>query len=326
VRFRAGLLVRVNEMSVTISHVAAVGAAAVFSATLVWSLTEKCGALLTGWTWPPFILVPLVLMAALYGLGTIRMLRRTANRKSLVWSVLWFALGGISLVIALDSPLHELGEQLFWVHMTQHEILMLISAPLLVLGRPMIALLWALPRPWREAAASLGCSRTFKKGWTFISAPLWAWLVSALALWVWHIPWLFDQTLRSDWIHAAQHTTFLVTALTFWWPVLNRTPALSHGAALVYVFTTILHTSVLGALLTFAPRAWYSSYVVTAPAWHLTALEDQQIGGLIMWIPAGTLLLIVALALLVKWMNESQTKWQYTRMADLVRLSQGGVE
>jgi putative membrane protein len=145
-------------------------------------------------------------------------------------------------------------------------------------------------------------------------------------LWIWHIPFLFDQTLRSDWIHAAQHTTFLVTAVMFWWPVLNRTPALGYGGALVYVFTTILHTSVLGALLTFAPRPWYSSYILTAPAWHLSALEDQQIGGLIMWIPAGTLLLIIALMLLVKWMNESQTRWQYTRMAELGRLSQGSIE
>jgi putative membrane protein len=307
-------------------QVVAVGAAAVLSATPAWSSTETGAGLLTGWTWPPFILMPLLLAAALYGLGTIRMLRRTTNRKSFVGPIFWFALGWTSLVIALDSPLHELGEQLFWVHMTQHEILMLISAPLLVLGRPMIAFLWALPPAWRGTAAGLGHSKTFKKGWAFVSAPLWAWLASALALWLWHVPLLFDQTLRSDWIHAAQHTTFLLTAVLFWWPVLNRTPALGYGGALVYVFTTILHTSVLGALLTFAPRAWYSSYVMTAPAWHLTALEDQQIGGLIMWIPAGTLLLMVALVLLVKWIQESQTRWQYTRMAELGRLSQGGVE
>jgi putative membrane protein len=284
--------------------------------------------LLTDWTWPPFILAALVIATALYGMGTIRMLRRRAtNRTSLVRQTLYFALGWISLVLALDSPLHELGEQLFWVHMTQHEILMLISAPLLVLGRPLIVFLWALPPASRDAVAAVGRIAIFRKGWAFVSAPLPAWLVSALALWVWHIPWLFDQTLHSDWIHAAQHTTFLVTALIFWWPVINRTPALGYGGGLVYIFTTILHTSVLGALLTFAPRPWYSSYVMTAPAWHLTALEDQQIGGLIMWIPAGTLLLIVALGLLVKWLQESQTRWQYTRMAELGRMAgNGGVE
>ena len=255
------------------------------------------------------------------------MLRRTTRRQSLLRRQLWFALGWISLVIALDSPLHELGEQLFWVHMTQHEILMLISAPLLVLGRPMIAFLWALPTSWRDDGCEHWALTNFQErlelsfrphsrhGW----CPHWR-CGSGI------FPSLFDQTLRSDWIHAAQHTTFLVTALIFWWPVVNRTPALGYGGGLVYVFTTILHTSVLGALLTFAPRPWYSSYVMTAPAWHLTALEDQQIGGLIMWIPAGTLLLIVALVLLVKWMNESQTRWQYTRMAELGRLSEGGIE
>jgi len=313
-------------MTLSYFQVATAGTETLLSASRPWSLTETHSTFFAGWEWPPFVVMPLVLSAGFYGVGTFRMLRRTATRRASAWPIVWFALGWISLVIALDSPLHELGDQLFWAHMTQHEILMLVSAPLFVLGRPMIVFLWALPRAWRERAAGLGHSPTFKKAWAFVSAPLWAWLVSALALWLWHFPWLFDQTLRSDWIHAAQHTTFLITAVLFWWPVVNRIPSFGYGGALVYVFTTILHTSVLGALLTFAPRAWYSPYLVTAPAWHLTALEDQQIGGLIMWIPAGTLLLIVALVLLVKWMNESQTRWQYTRMAELGRLSQGGIE
>jgi putative membrane protein len=142
---------------------------------------------------------------------------------------------------------------------------------------------------------------------------------------MWHLPWLFDQTLHSDWIHAAQHATFFFTALLFWWPLASRKPAMGYGAGMLYVFTTALHTSVLGALLTFAPRAWYRSYVATAPLWHLTALEDQQLGGLIMWIPGGTLLLGVTLVLLVRWLNESQVRWQYSPMADLTRLSDGGV-
>ena len=114
---------------------------AVLWAMPAWSLTETGRALATDWTWPPFVWIPLLLTAVLYGIGITKMLRRTTRRRSLLWPILWFALGWISLVIALDSPLHELGEQLFWVHMTQHEILMLISAPLLVLGRPLIAFL-----------------------------------------------------------------------------------------------------------------------------------------------------------------------------------------
>jgi putative membrane protein len=313
-------------MSLTRCQFAVLAFVAVSIATPAWSRTQSGGALANEWRWPPFIVIPLLVTAALYGLGATKMLRRAGSWKSSRWPILWFALGLLSLVIALDSPLHEFGEQLFWVHMTQHEILMLISAPLLVLGRPLLPFLWALPPAWRETAARFGRSRPFKSGWQVVSAPLSAWLLSTLGLWIWHIPWLFDRTLHSDWIHAAQHTTFLVSALLFWWPLVNRTPLLGYGGGLAYVFTTILHTSVLGALLTFAQRPWYSSYVTTSPGWHLTALEDQQLGGLIMWIPAGTLLLIVALVLLVKWINESQTRWQYTRMAELTRLMDGGVK
>jgi putative membrane protein len=294
--------------------------------TATSSLTQGGAASAIHWTWPPLVVIALLLTALFYGLGIRKMLRRFGASKFLVLPILWFTLGWISLVIALDSPLHELGEQLFWVHMTQHEILMLVSAPLLVLGRPLIPFLWALSPPWRQRVTNLGRAKPFRAIWTSISVPVSAWLLSAVALWVWHVPWLFDRTLSNDWIHAAQHTTFLVTALIFWWPVMNQIPSFGYGGSLIYIFTTILHTSVLGALLTFAPRPWYSSYVITAPTWHLSALEDQQLGGLIMWIPAGTLLLIVALVLLVKWMNESQSRWQYTRLAELSRTLDEGVE
>jgi putative membrane protein len=307
-------------------QLAVLGTTAILTAKPASSLTESVTIGAGEWTWPPFVVISLLLTAVLYGVGVTKMLRRSSTRKIFVWPILWFAFGWISLVIALDSPVHEIGEQLFWVHMTQHEILMLISAPLLLLGRPLIPFLWALSPSWRERAATLSRGKLFKIPWTTVSAPFPAWLLSTLALWVWHISLLFDQTLHSDWVHAAQHTTFLMTALLFWWPLVNRTSTLGYGGGLVYVFTTILHTSVLGALLTFAPRPWYSSYVTTAPAWHFTALEDQQLGGLIMWIPAGTLLLIVALVLLVKWMNDSQTRWQYTRMAELGRLAERGIK
>jgi len=291
-----------------------------------WGITSEDAVSLSDWTWPPLIIIPLLLMAGLYAIGIVKMSRRAAGPRAHWRSILYFALSWISLLIALDSPIHEVGEQLFWVHMTQHEILMLVSAPLLVLSRPLVPFLWALSPSWRNKAASWGRSRVFRATWKSVSAPLSAWLLSALALWLWHAPWLFDLTLHSDWTHAAQHLSFFLTALLFWWPVAQQPPALGYGGGLAYVFTTALHTSVLGGLLTFAPRAWYSSYLSTAPAWHLTALEDQQIGGLIMWIPAGTLLLIVSLVLLVKWMQESQHSWQYTRMAELSRLSKGAIQ
>jgi putative membrane protein len=294
------------------------------SAAPLWADSETGTSSTANWSWPPVIVTALAMTAILYTIGTVRIVRRSTKQRLHAPAIAFFVAGWVSLLIALDSPLHEIGEQLFWVHMTQHEILMLVSAPLLVLGRPLIPFLWALPKRWRDRVASIGRARSFRTVWDGFSSAAPAWLISALGLWVWHLPWLFDKTLQSDGIHAAQHTTFLLTALLFWWPLTNPTPRFGYGAAIVYVFTTALHTSILGALLTFAPRPWYSPYVATAPLWHLTALEDQQLGGLIMWIPAGTLLIAVGLWLFVKWLNQSQVRWQYTQMAELTRLSQGG--
>src|SRR4051794_30806362 len=278
------------------------------------------------WTWPPLVIIPLILAMGLYSVGTAKMLASSARPSVRKSAVICFALGWVSLLLALDSPVHELGEQLFWVHMTQHEILMLISAPLLVGSRPLVPFLYALSPSRRKQVADLGHTRLIQSFWRAISAPIFAWLFSALALWIWHAPWLFERTLHSEWIHAAQHTSFFVSALIFWWPLANMKPSMGYGGGMLYVFTTALHTSLLGVLLTFTSRPWYASYAATAPLWHLSALEDQQLGGLIMWIPAGTLLFIVFLFLLVRWINESQARWQFTRMADLTHSSQGATE
>ena len=284
--------------------------------------TERAG----GWTWPLPVVILLLLAAALYVAGLIRMYRSNA-RSSIRWrSVACYALGWGSLVLALDSPIHEMGEQLFWVHMTQHEILMLVSAPLLVLARPLVPFLYAFSAQRRQRVANLSRTKTFRRSWNFISAPVSAWLISALALWAWHAPWLFARAIENDWLHAAQHSTFFLTALLFWWPLVNGAPSMGYGGALVYVFTTAMHTSILGALLTFARAPWYAPYMGTAPLWNLTALEDQQLGGLIMWIPAGSLLLAAFLVLLVKWMKHSQERWQYTRMAQLSGSPVGNVK
>lgn len=277
------------------------------------------------WTWPLYIALPLFATVLVYAIGLFRMRRRGAKLRRL--PILCFSAGWISLLIALDSPVHEISEQLFWVHMTQHEILMLISAPLLVLSQPGAPLLFALPESWRVRIARIGKIRIIDRAWILISAPVVAWMLHGAALWVWHAPRLFVVAIESDWVHAVQHISFLGTALLFWWTLFHKHAGrLGYGGAILYVFTTAIHSSVLGALLTFAPRVWYGPYAQTAPLWGMSGLEDQQVGGLIMWIPAGTLLTFVALALLAKWMSHSQRQWEYTRAAALMRASQGAAE
>ncbi len=299
-----------------------------------WSCTE--------WTWPAFIVAPLILTAVLYVVGLLKMsLRRSYSHPKAagnnpvsgtrwvrsrllpisLFSLICFVAGWLSLIIALDSPIHEISEQLFWVHMTQHEILMLISAPLLVLGRPLAPMLWALPLTWRKSFSALAQAGPLQEMWRVISAPVSVWILSALALLIWHAPSLFDRTLQSDVMHAAQHICFLGTALLFWWTLTVHAKRLGYGTALLFVFTTAIYASVLGALLTFANRPWYASYAGTTRAWGLSPLEDQQIGGLIMWVPGGALMLGISLILLVRWMKESQQRWHYTRTAEIFRLS-----
>jgi cytochrome c oxidase assembly factor CtaG len=272
-----------------------------------------------------YIVAPLFAVALLYIAGLTRMRQRGARLRLL--PILCFAGGWLSLLLALDSPMHEISEQLFWVHMTQHEILILVSAPLLVLSQPAAPLLLGLPERWRMPVAGVAKLSLMRRLWLWVSAPLAAWVLHGLALWAWHAPKLFVAALESDFVHAAQHISFLGTALLFWWALFHKHAGrLGYGGAIVYVFTTAIHTSVLGALLTFAPTVWYAPYAQTAPLWNLSGLQDQQLGGLIMWIPAGTLLTIVALVLLTKWLTHSQERWEYTRTAELIRASQGVAE
>jgi putative membrane protein len=215
-----------------------------------------------------------------------------------------FAAGWVALFIALLSPLDPLGGALFSAHMVQHEVMMLIAAPLLALGRPLGACVWGLPHRWRRPAWIAVRAGGVQAAVRWLSRPLVAWPVHAAALWIWHVPALFERAVRSDAVHVAQHLTFFVSALLFWWAILRPGRLReTFGLAALYVLTTAMHTSLLGALLTFAPIVWYPVYAGTAPAWGLTALEDQQLGGLIMWVPAGFVYLAIALLLFAAWLR-----------------------
>jgi cytochrome c oxidase assembly factor CtaG/cytochrome c2 len=216
-----------------------------------------------------------------------------------------FAAGWFVLGIALVSPVHRLGSTLFSAHMVQHELLMVVAAPLLVLGRPLIPFIWALPLSWRRAVGGWATFGPVQRVWVLISLPLVAWGLHAVAIWAWHAPGLFQATLRSESVHTAQHLSFLLTALLFWWALLRgREGRPARLAGVLYLFTTAVHTNLLGALLAFSNRVWYPIYDAGTAPWGLTPLEDQQLAGLIMWVPAGVAYLVAALALAASWLRE----------------------
>ena len=259
--------------------------------------------LVRAWSFEPLVVISLVISGVLFliGLGRCKSLR--------TWETFCFAGGWLALFVALVSPLHAWGRVLFSAHMTQHEVLMLVAAPLLVLGRPLVVFLWALPLNWSRRLGNLGKISSINNLWRVITIPFVAWVVHAIALWTWHIPLLFEAVQRNEAIHTAQHLSFFISALLFWWALIHGPQgAMGYGAAVLYLFTTSVHSGVLGALLTVAGSVWYPSYAGLTTSWGLTPLEDQQLGGLIMWIPAGLVYLIAGLALFAGWLREADLR------------------
>src|ERR1043165_8810193 len=158
------------------------GATAVLGTAQAFAHTEA--ATKSGWSFDPGVVIPLVIALVLFAMGTVR------RRDRPDWSRAQFALfisGWLTLFFALVSPVHKLGTRLFSVHMTQHELLMIVAAPLLVLSRPILWFLWALPQSWREAAGQWTKRSDVAALWAVLTAPLFVWLLHGSTLWAWHI-------------------------------------------------------------------------------------------------------------------------------------------
>ncbi len=271
------------------------------------ALEEAAAPKPLAWSFEPWVLVCLGLSAALYAVGLARLSKRVGPGRGVSrTAVAAFATGWLVVAAALVSPIDALGSELFSAHMVQHELLMIVAAPLLVLGRPLAVWVWAFPPGWRSALGGFFHRPGWRVPWLALTAPLSAWVLHALALWLWHIPGLFEAALANEYVHAVQHICFLGTALVFWWSVLGGVARRHRGIALLSLFTTMVHTGALGALLTLSTVVWYSTYRASAPLWGLSALQDQQLGGIVMWVPAGFVYVACALFLAGRWLSEPQ--------------------
>lgn len=258
------------------------------------------------WTFEPWVNGLLLISLIAYLAGYIKLLRRTAGcdqgKAARRRNLGFFLLGWLALAAALVSPLDSLSGALFSAHMLQHETLMIVAAPLLVLGRPLGFWLWALSPRARRSVGGWFRGRRVRACWCALSAPVTAWIFHAIALWAWHTPSLFQAALERPAIHVLQHFTFLASALLFWWSALPESMAGRNGHAMLSLFTTMVHTAALGALLTLAPGLWYPDYIEPTTSLGLDPLRDQQLGGLIMWVPGGLAYLIGGLAVASRWL------------------------
>lgn len=253
-------------------------------------------------SWDVAITCGLALSLALYGIGLIRLWRRAGWGQGVrAWRAGSFLLGWTTIALALVSPLERLSDSMFAAHMVEHELLMIVAAPLLAVARPLGAMLWALPIAWRRSFGGLPRTRPFAWAWAKMLHPGVAWTIHAVMLWLWHAPRLFQAALSNPAIHALQHFCFLGAALLYWWSLLRPAARSHRGMSVLSLFGTTVHSSLLGALIALSPVVWYSLYghgTGDLGRFGLTALEDQQLAGLIMWVPGGLAYLGGALGLL----------------------------
>jgi len=276
------------------------------------------------WDWsfdPPLVLV--IDLGILYWIGARRTVTPLRKLRAQRWRSACFCAALAVLAIALASPIELLSEQLFWVHMIQHVLLLMVAAPLFVLARPWIRLWRCLPlatRRWLARGLSHGeraaplrlISRT-------LGSPIPSFVAFALVLLAWHVPALFDATLRSSTLHALEHTLFFLTALMFWKQVIPSPPLHTQLAAaqrVLYVVGAMIVSWALAVVLALAPNPLYDFYAHQASRpGGISAIGDQQLAAGIMWVPGSVTFLIVVFVYVHHWLMPSEPAARAPRLA-----------
>jgi cytochrome c oxidase assembly factor CtaG len=248
------------------------------------------------WNFDPSLVIGFAVLLGLYfyALGPLRRRFGWAERVN-PWQTAAFVAGVAILILGLMSPLDHLGDEyLFSAHMIQHMLIAVVAPPLLLLGTPgwMIEPLLAHPAVRWVAR--------------WLAHPVIAFGLFNADLWLWHAPALYDATLENEYIHIFEHLTFIILGVIFWLPILSPTPLIpriSRMFGVLYLFLACQPMVALGALLTFAGAPLYEPYVFAPRVWGLDPLADQQLGGLIMWLPTTIPYLIALSVLFFQWVG-----------------------
>lgn len=257
------------------------------------------------------VVVSVVVVGWVYGRGLRRLWERAgAGRVTQRWRAACFGAGLIALLAVMVPPFEQLADERLWAHMVQHVTVVAVAAPLLVLGDPVGTMPWALPAHWRRRVSAGGgrLSSGHASRYTVLAAA--ALGLHTAALWAWHVPRAFEAALRSEPLHALEHASLFATALFLWWVVAGSRRRALYGPGVLVTFAAALQGSALGALMTLAASPWYPSYLRSgtdaAAGTGLTALEDQQVAGVVMWGPCGAVYALAGVLLFAAWIRRSE--------------------
>ena len=257
--------------------------------------------LLTGWVWYPSVLIGISLWTAAY-LILIGPLRRRNNLGEAPnpWQQIAFHSGTLILAVALISPLDELGDEyLFSAHMIQHLVMMFIVSPLWLIGSPAWLINFVLPKQLVVLAA-------------WITRPVVAFIVFISAMYIWHVPALYNLAQSNEGVHIFQHLMYIGASLIGWWPVASQVGSIvskpSAPVSMLYLFLMTIPCTALAAILTFSSVPLYPLYVEAPRITGLNVLEDQQLGGLLMWLPTHMVLLLALGITFFQWLNSGENR------------------
>ena len=262
-------------------------------------------ALFSSWEWRLEVLIILIPLGAIYTIGwrRLRLLRRDRPGLAIKPRLVSYWAGLIVLAASLMSPIDYLGGQLFFMHMLQHLLTMMVAAPLLLLANPFPFMLWGVPRGPRHAIGGLFTRDSLlRRSLIVVTRPAVAWMIFLTVYLGWHEPLLYNLALRRDWVHDLQHITFFLASMLYWWHVIGAGPRI-HGrfpvwARMGYLIGTIPPNMMTGVAIAFSSTVIYTYYESVPRLWGFTVLQDQMIGGVIMWIAGSMMFLLAALLVL----------------------------
>jgi cytochrome c oxidase assembly factor CtaG len=266
-------------------------------------------ALLISWDLRAEVILVLVLAGTVFGLGWWRIRsaqeqRLGRRRLATGWRLAAYLGGLVILGVALMSPIDVLAGQLFLMHMIQHLLLVMIVPAMLLIANPLPFFMWGLPaKPRQVVGRALSRGSAFRRGLHALTGPGLIWMAFIAIFLGWHDPNAYDAALRSDLIHDLEHLTFFGTAMLFWWLIIGAGPrlrSLSRGLRIGLLLAAVPINMAAGVAIAFAGQPVYTYYETVPRLWGLTVMQDQMLGGVIMWIPGSMMYILAALILIAR--------------------------
>ena len=270
---------------------------------------------LTAWNTNPLVTLGLFVVAYLYVTGLHRWER--PSHPVNWWQRASFFAGLLVIFLALQSPIDYLSEHLFSVHQVQHLLLRMVAPLLLLLGAPLTPMLRGLP-PWalRGMVRPIVRNPTARRAYSLLTNPVVTTVLFLGMLYIWQVPGPHNLAVRHTLVHYVMHSTMLFTGLLFWWLLIDPKPhrsRLHYGLRVLYVGLIVIPNTLLGAAITFSNEPIYSAYSEVTQPWGISLLTDQQLGGLLLWVPGDMMSILAAGIVMIMWAQQEEEKEQKER-------------